>query len=175
MSLYERIPVTSWFQICFTENDGMAFGMDFVGTMFLTIFRVIAVVVFAFILRRIIRHRYPMGLVVCLSLIVAGAAGNIVDNCFYGLIFTESHPGALPARLVSWGSGYGQFLSGHVVDMFYFPLFVWPDWVPLLGGEVFFNAIFNFADAAISCGAVALLLFYYRFLSGDAVPRSSKG
>lgn len=172
MSLYERIEVTDWFQLCFTENEGMAFGMDFIGTMFLTVFRVIAVAVFAVILVRIIRRRYPVGLIVCLSFIVAGAAGNIIDNSIYGLIFTQSVPGSTPAELVPWGSGYGSFLSGHVVDMFYFPLFVWPDWLPFLGGKVFFNAIFNFADAAISCGAVALLLCYYRYLSGEGSPRA---
>lgn len=172
MSLYERIEVTDWFQLCFTENEGMAFGMDFIGTMFLTVFRVIAVAVFAVILVRIIRRRYPVGLIVCLSFIVAGAAGNIIDNSIYGLIFTQSVPGSAPAELVPWGSGYGSFLSGHVVDMFYFPLFVWPDWLPFLGGKVFFNAIFNFADAAISCGAVALLLCYYRYLSGEGSPRA---
>jgi len=174
MSLYERIEVTDWFQLCFTENEGMAFGMDFIGTMFLTVFRVIAVAVFAVILVRIIRRRYPVGLIVCLSFIVAGAAGNIIDNSIYGLIFTQSLPGGAPAELVAWGSGYGSFLSGHVVDMFYFPLFVWPDWVPFLGGKVFFNAIFNFADAAISCGAIALLLSYYRYLSGEGSPRASQ-
>lgn len=172
MSLYERIEVTDWFQLCFTENEGMAFGMDFIGTMFLTVFRVIAVAVFAVILVRIIRRRYPVGLIVCLSFIVAGAAGNIIDNSIYGLIFTQSVPGSAPAELVPWGSGYGSFLSGHVVDMFYFPLFVWPDWLPFWGGKVFFNAIFNFADAAISCGAVALLLCYYRYLSGEGSPRA---
>ena len=174
MSLYERIEVTDWFQLCFTENEGMAFGMDFIGTMFLTVFRVIAVAVFAVILVRIIRRRYPVGLIVCLSFIVAGAAGNIIDNSIYGLIFTQSLPGAAPAELVSWGSGYGSFLTGQVVAMFYIPLIVCPDWVPFLGGKVFFNAIFNFADAAISCGAIALLLCYYRYLSGEGSPRASQ-
>lgn len=168
MSLYEKIHVADWFQICFTENEGMAFGMDFIGTMFLTIFRVIAVAVFVVILTRLVRRSYPMGLIVCLSMIVAGAVGNIIDNCFYGLIFTESIPYAAPAVQVPLGQGYGTFLSGRVVDMFYFPLFTWPDWVPFLGGRVFFNAVFNFADASISCGAAALLLCYHRFLFGNA-------
>lgn len=173
MMLHESYRVTDWFQICFTENKGMAFGMDFIGTVFLTVFRIFAVAFFCFLLSRFIRRRYPMGFIVCLSMIVAGAAGNIIDNCFYGLIFTESVPAfsslfAEPASLVEWGSGYGEFLSGRVVDMFYFPLFTWPDWVPLVGGDVFFGAIFNFADASISCGAVALILFYHRFLTGDS-------
>lgn len=173
MLLHESYRVTDWFQICFTENKGMAFGMDFIGTVFLTVFRILAVIFFCFMLSRFIRRCYPMGFIVCLSMIVAGAAGNIIDNCFYGLIFTESAPAfsslfAGPASLVEWGDGYGEFLSGRVVDMFYFPLFTWPDWIPLVGGDVFFGAIFNFADASISCGAVALLLFYHKYLTGDS-------
>ena len=110
-----------------------------------------------------------MGLLACVALLVAGAAGNIIDNCFYGLIFDESTPLEV-AHLVPAGSGYGGFLTGHVVDMFYFPLIDshWPEWVPVVGGEhfVFFSAIFNFADAAISCAAVALLIFYPKYLVG---------
>ena len=92
---------------------------------------------------------------------------------FYGLIFTESTPYEL-ARLVPFGEGYGSFLSGKVVDMFYFPLFTWPDWVPMVGGNTFFGAIFNFADASISCGAVALVLFYYKYLSQSKLFKGSK-
>ncbi len=165
-SLYEKLEITPWFYLCFTENVGMAFGMDFIGTMFLCLFRLIAVCAFVYLLWRLIRQAVSPGVVVCLSLIIAGAAGNIIDNCFYGLIFTESVPNELPARLVDFGAGYGSFLSGKVVDMFYFPLFSFdfPEWLPFIGGKnfLFFNAIFNFADAAISCGAIALLLFYYR-------------
>ena len=107
-----------------------------------------------------------MGLIVCLAMIIAGAMGNIIDNCLYGLFFTESYPADLDmptAHVVPLGQGYGHFLDGKVVDMFYFPLFTWPQWMPILGGKVFFNAIFNFADSSISCGAIALLLFYSRF------------
>lgn len=163
--LHESYDVASWFKILFIENSGMAFGMDFVGTMFLTIFRLAAVIFFCWLLVRVVRGGVPTGLVVCLSLIVAGAAGNIIDNCFYGLIFSESTGYALPAAFVPFGEGYGSFLEGKVVDMFYFPLFTWPDWMPLVGGNVFFGAIFNFADAAISCGAVAIVVFYYRYIS----------
>lgn len=171
MLLHERIDVTSWFQICFVENEGMAFGMDLVGTSILTVFRIIAVVVFTYILVKIIRNRYPVGLIFCLSLVLAGAAGNIIDNCFYGLIFEASPVNSYfsaPARLVPFGEGYGEFLSGRVVDMFYFPFFEWPDFLPIIGGDVFFGAIFNVADAAISCGAVILLLFYSSYLSGPS-------
>lgn len=168
-SLHEAYHVADWFEILFTENRGMAFGMQFVGTMFLALFRVVAIAFFCVVLARSIRRKAPYGVVVCIALIIAGALGNIVDNMFYGLIFTESLPYGEPAQLVAFGEGYGSFLSGKVVDMFYFPLFTWPDWMPLVGGDVFFGAIFNFADAAISCGAVALALFYYKYISQSGV------
>lgn len=163
MHLYESIEVTDWFQIYFIENRGMAFGMDFIGTTFLSIFRIIAIIVFCVLLVRIIRRRLPIGLIACVSLVVAGAMGNIIDNFCYGMIFSESTPFQI-SSLVSWGEGYGQMMSGRVVDMFYFPLFTWPEWMPLVGGEVFFGAVFNFADAAISCGAVAILIFYNKYI-----------
>lgn len=169
MCLYERIEVTSWFQLLFTENKGMAFGMSFVGTMFLALFRIVATVLFIYLLYKIVKDRkYPVGLIVVVSMLIAGALGNLVDNFFYGLIFTESLPeyvGQGPAQLVAFGEGYGEFLSGKVVDMFYFPLFEWPDWVPLVGGDVFFGAVFNFADAAISVAFVVALCFYSKYLS----------
>lgn len=165
MCLYESIEVTDWFHIYFIENRGMAFGMDFVATSFLSLFRIIAIVIFLYLLLKIIRNKYPIGLIACLSLVVAGAMGNIIDNCCYGMIFTESTPLQVASN-VSWGEGYGGVMSGKVVDMFYFPLFTWPDWVPFLGGDVFFGAVFNFADAAISCGAVGILLFYHKYLIG---------
>lgn len=168
MLLYESIEIWPWFRITFTENRGMAFGMEFVGTYFLALFRILAIAAFVWVLIQAVRRRYPVGLIVCLSMIIAGASGNILDNCFYGLGFEESHPVgypfAAPARWVGLGAGYGDFLSGKVVDMFYFPLFTWPGWLPFVGGQVFFGAIFNFADACISVGAVSLVLFYNKFL-----------
>ena len=169
--LGESYEIASWFQLRFTESRGMAFGMDFIGTGILTVFRLCAVAFFIYVLSKEVKKRAPIGFIVCLAMIIAGAFGNIVDNAFYGLIFTESAPyyaasfGALPAHFVPMGQGYGTFLHGHVVDMFYFPLFQWPDWVPFLGGGTFFGAIFNFADAAISVGAAAMILFYYKYLS----------
>lgn len=157
-----------WFHILFTENRGMAFGMQFVGTMFLALFRIVAIGFFCLVLARLIKRKAPYGVIVCVAMIIAGASGNIIDNMFYGLIFTESTPFSL-AQLVPMGQGYGSFMSGKVVDMFYFPLFTWPDWMPLVGGNIFFGAIFNFADAAISCGAVALLLFYYKYISQSKI------
>lgn len=165
MSLHESFDVASWFKIFFVENQGMAFGMTFTGTALLTVFRLVAVGAFIWCLVKCIRQRYPMGFIVCLALIIAGAFGNIIDNCFYGLIFTESVPYEAPATLTAFGEGYGSFLSGRVVDMFYFPLWVWPESWPLVGGTTFFGAVFNFADAAISVGAVAMILFYYRRLA----------
>jgi len=172
-ALHEVYDVTGWFQLVFTENRGMAFGMQFVGTMFLALFRVVAIAYFCFILARLVRRKAPCGVIVCIAMIVAGAAGNIIDNLFYGLIFTESTPFEV-ASLVPFGEGYGSVLTGKVVDMFYFPLFRWPSWMPLVGGSTFFGAIFNFADASISCGAVALLLFYYHYITHSGVFSLSK-
>lgn len=170
MTLYERIDVFDWFKIYFVENRGMAFGMDFIGTAFLTVGRLIAVGAFVYVLVKCIRKEYPIGFIVCLALIIAGAAGNIIDNCLYGLIFTESTPAhpflpIEPATFTAFGEGYGSFLSGRVVDMFYFPLWQWPESWPVIGGQTFFGAVFNFADSAISVGAVAMILFYYKRLS----------
>lgn len=175
MYIGEKIEVTNWFHITFTENKGMAFGMDFAGTMVLALFRIVAVGFFLYGLRNLITKQAKTGVIVCWAFIVAGAAGNIIDNSLYGLLFTES--GYSPsdvASLTTFGQGYGTFLSGRVVDMFYFPLFTWPEWVPFVGGNTFFGAIFNFADAAISCGAVALLLFYHRDISIDYIFRKPK-
>ena len=169
MYLYEKVEVTSWFHILFTENKGMAFGMSFVGTMFLALFRIVATGLFIYLLYKIVKDKkYPKGLIVVVSMLIAGALGNLVDNFFYGLIFTESLPtyfAQSPAHLVPFGEGYGEFLSGKVVDMFYFPLFEWPDWMPLVGGDVFFGAIFNVADAAISIAFVLALCFYSKYLN----------
>lgn len=171
MSLYEKIEVTDWFYIFFTENRGMAFGMDFISTGILTIFRFLAVGFFVYLLIKQIKKSAPIGFIVCLSMIIAGAFGNIIDNCFYGLIFSESIPRNLfweaPAHFVNIGEGYGTFLHGRVVDMFYFPLFQWPESWPLVGGQTFFGAVFNFADAAISVGAVVLFTLYYKYVSSQ--------
>ena len=169
MCLYEKVEVTSWFHILFTENKGMAFGMSFVGTMFLALFRIAATALFIYLLYKIVKDKkYPKGLIIVVSMLIAGALGNLVDNFFYGMIFTESLPTYFaqgPAHLVPFGEGYGEFLSGKVVDMFYFPLFEWPDWMPLVGGDVFFGAIFNVADAAISIAFVLALCFYSKYFS----------
>lgn len=169
MCLFDKIQITDWFYIFFTENRGMAFGMEFLATDLLSIFRLIAVGFFSNLLFKQIKRKAPVGFIICLAMIIAGAFGNIIDNCFYGLCFSESIPRNafwdMPAQPVSFGEGYGSFLHGHVVDMFYFPLFRWPESLPLLGGKIFFGAVFNLADAAISVGSAVMFLFYYKYVS----------
>lgn len=167
MYLHQSIRVTDWFYLLFTENNGMAFGWEFIDKLLLTSFRIVFVLLIAFYMFRSIRRGISWGYLICLSLIVAGAAGNIVDCVFYGLIFNNP-PAPLVADFVPFGTGYGTLFHGRVVDMFYFPLveWNWPSWLPLIGGDhfIFFSPIFNFADATISCGVVALLLFYRKLL-----------
>lgn len=169
MYLHESFSVCGdWFYIYFTENRGMAFGMEIVGKLFLTSFRVVAVSFLGYYLCKIIRNRkFPTGYVLTVALVLAGALGNIVDSLFYGEIFTHSM--GQVATLVPWGEGYGKFMYGNVVDMFYFPLFSfnWPLWMPFVGGEhfIFFSPIFNFADACISCSIFVILLFYRKYIN----------
>jgi len=163
MYLHQSIRVTDWFQILFTENDGMAFGMEVFNKWFLTSFRIAAVAVLIWYICRSIRRGMGWGYLVCMTMITAGAAGNIFDCMFYGMIFNNP-PAPMIAEMVPWGTGYGQLMLGRVVDMFYFPLveWDWPQGMPFWGGEhfIFFSPIFNFADASISCGVAALILFY---------------
>ena len=168
MRLYESIHVTDWCYIYFTENPGMAFGMEIFGKLFLTFIRIIAIACFIYYIYKIRGKGFPRGYLVCVALIIAGAAGNLVDCVLYGPIFSESTPYAV-SQLVPWGDGYAPLLKGKVVDMFYFPLveWNWPDWLPFIGGNhfIFFSPIFNFADACISCGVIAILLFYSKCMN----------
>ena len=168
MRLYESIHVTDWCYIYFTENPGMAFGMEIFGKLFLTFIRIIAIVCFIYYIYKIRGKGFPRGYLVCVALIIAGAAGNIVDCVLYGTIFSESTPYAI-SQLVPWGDGYAPLFKGKVVDMFYFPLveWNWPEWLPFIGGNhfIFFSPIFNFADACISCGVIAILLFYSKCMN----------
>lgn len=168
MSLYEVIEITSWFKIYFVENNGMAFGIEVLGKLFLSLFRIIAVCCIGYYIYMLVKRQYSHGYIACISLILAGALGNIVDSVFYGEIFTASYPGHV-ASFVPIGHGYSDWLHGKVVDMFYFPLIegTFPSWVPLWGGEdfIFFRPIFNLADAAISVGIVLLLIFYRKVLA----------
>ena len=167
MYWHESIKITDWFYIYFTENNGMAFGMEIFNKFFLTGFRIIAAIAITWLLIQYVKKNYKTGFLVCVSLILAGAIGNIIDCVFYGEIFSESTH-SLIAQFVPIGEGYSDWFYGKVVDMFYFPLIEtnWPEWMPFVGGEhfIFFSPIFNFADAAISCGIIALILFYGKYL-----------
>ena len=167
MYWHESIKITDWFYIYFTENNGMAFGMEIFNKIFLTGFRIIAAIAITWLLIQYVKKNYKTGFLVCVSLILAGAIGNIIDCVFYGEIFSESTH-SLIAQFVPIGEGYSDWFYGKVVDMFYFPLIEtnWPEWMPFVGGKhfIFFSPIFNFADAAISCGIIAMLLFYGKYL-----------
>lgn len=179
MYLYEDIHIADWFQIKFVENSGMAFGLEVVSKLFLTLFRIVAVVAIIWYLRKTIKLRKQVktGFIACLSLILAGAMGNIIDCVFYGEIFSASTPSEI-ATWVPFGQGYADWLHGKVVDMFYFPIIdtFWPEWMPVVGGDrfIFFSPIFNFADAAISCGMIAMLIFYSNYLSKGINPNEQK-
>ena len=168
MHLHESIHITDWFYITFIENMGMAFGMQIGSKILLSMFRMVAIAVLSYYIWQQIRKNVRMGYLVCLAMILAGAAGNLIDCMFYGLCFTSSSE-FYTSYLVPFGSGYAPFLMGKVVDMFYFPLIEtdWPQWMPFVGGDhfVFFSPVFNFADASISVGVVLLLLFYRKEIS----------
>lgn len=176
--LGESYTITSWFQLVFIQNNGMAFGWEIGSKLFLTLMRIATVGFLIFYLYRICRRpEASTGYLLCLALIVAGAAGNILDCVFYGLIFNNPAPPQL-AQLFPPDGGYGTILHGLVVDMFYFPLceWNWPSWMPWIGGEhfIFFRPIFNLADAAISVGIIALVLFYSRQISNVPFRRSTQ-
>lgn len=148
----------------FIENNGMAFGMEMggkSGKLVLSIFRIIAIGAIGWFLASIIRKKVNTGLVIAVSAILAGAAGNLIDSAFYGMIFSESY--TAPAVLFPPGGGYSSFLQGRVVDMFYFPIIQthWPDWSPFRPGEsfIFFRPVFNVADSAITCGVISIILW----------------
>ena len=168
MYWHESIRITDWFHIYFTENNGMAFGMEFIGKLFLTSFRLVAVVLIGWYLVKTIKEQKKRGYIICIALIFAGAMGNIIDSVFYGVLFNDSTYSQI-ATFMPEGGGYAPLLYGRVVDMFYFPIIdtTWPQWLPYLGGDrfIFFSPIFNFADAAISCGMIALLIFYGKYLN----------
>ena len=149
MQLHESIEITPWFYLYFTENPGIAVG--FIG----------------YYLYKLVKQNYAFGFIACISLIFAGAIGNIIDSIFYGVVFDHSF--GQVASFMPEGGGYASWLHGKVVDMFYFPLIqtVLPEWIPVWGGEefIFFRPIFNLADSAICVGVFLLLLFYRHTLS----------
>ncbi len=158
----------NWFILHFTENNGMAFGLDIpgeFGKISLSLFRIIAVIGIAFFIRHLIRNKAHTGLIISVSLILAGAIGNIIDSAFYGIIFTDSW-GRI-AEIFPKNGGYASFLHGRVVDMLYFPVIkgIWPDWFPFWGGQtfIFFRPVFNIADSSITIGVAVILIFQKRF------------
>lgn len=169
MFLGQEYKLLDWFYIHFTENNGMAFGMEFGGwwgKLALSIFRLIFVGFIGAYLLKLIRNKADQIVIISLSLIFAGALGNIIDGAFYGLLFSESYhqiAGFLPE-----GGGYAPLFFGRVVDMFYFPMFrgYLPGWIPFWGGDyfVFFRPVFNVADAAISIGVGIMVLFQKRVM-----------
>ncbi len=177
MTLHEQIEIFSWFKILFIENNGMAYGMELGSKMVLSVFRIIAVGVLTYYLVGQVRKKARWGYIICLAMVIAGAAGNIIDSMFYGLIFNASSE-YYTSYFVPFGTGYAPFLMGKVVDMFYFPLIVTtlPEWMPFVGGEpyVFFSPIFNFADSAISVGVVLMLLFFRKEISEISVKKKTE-
>ena len=161
--LGESVRVTDWFFIEFVENNGMAWGMTFIGKFWLSLLRLFAICFLLCYLYRIIKSgKHRLLYVILVSLVTTGAIGNMIDSMFYGLIFTASSPYYVSYQ-VPFGDGYAPFLMGKVVDMFRFPFFsyTWPEWIPFVGGQhgVFFDPVFNFADACVSVGIISLLLF----------------
>ncbi|GAA4463224.1 lipoprotein signal peptidase [Nemorincola caseinilytica] len=189
--------IGDWFRLHFIENEGMAYGMKLsespIGKIVLSSFRLVAVIFGFYLLKRLIEKGYGRGMLICGALILAGAMGNLLDSMFYGLIFSESpyscfsgnydsmqhllqnHNREAVAHFTQFGKGYGSFLQGRVVDMFYFPIIetTLPRWVPFWGGRnfVFFEPVFNLADAAISIGIITLLLFQKKLMHHTGMPQ----
>ena len=170
MYVHESIHITDWFYITFIENNGMAFGMELFNKLFLTTFRLLATTALAVYIAKLIRKGVSWGYLICLAFIMTGAAGNIIDCVFYGLIFNDAQWPDV-AHFVPFGEGYSTWFRGRVVDMFYFPIaeWTWPTWMPIIGGDhcQFFSYIFNVADACISVAVVALLLFCRQTLAQE--------
>jgi len=159
-SLGEHVDVLSWFKIYFIENNGMAFGMELIGKLFLTLFRIIAVVALALYINKLIKRQFRTGYILAVSLVLAGAAGNIIDSVLYGVIFSASNYMGPVATLFPDGGGYASLFYGKVVDMIYFPI------IKNAAGEtIFFSPIFNIADSAISVAVGIILLFFRKELN----------
>ena len=173
MTLGESIHVFgNWFQIYFIENEGAAWGMSLggkYGKLILSLFRIVAVAAIACFINYLYKKKAPAGVLVGISLVLAGAMGNIIDSAVYGLIFSESTYSTV-AALLPEGGGYAGFLHGKVVDMLYFPLFTihdmpaWLGWLTGGDGEfTFFAPVFNIADSYITIAVFYLALFQWRY------------
>jgi signal peptidase II len=164
-----------WAIIHFVENEGMAFGMSLpggYGKLALSLFRIVAVTGLCYILLSVIKKKQENIVIIAISLIIAGAIGNIIDSAFYGMLFSDSSPyDANVAQFLPAGGGYAGFLHGKVVDMFYFPVLEghFPRWMPVWGGEefIFFRPVFNFADSSITVGVIIVILFQKKFFGAD--------
>ena len=180
LSIGDEIHVFDWFYIHFIENEGMAFGMTLGGTygkLFLTIFRLVAVGLIVMLLRRLLQTPHThLGFVASVSLIMAGAIGNIIDSILYGVLFSHSH--GQVATLLPPEGGYAPLLFGKVVDMLWFPIYegFLPAWIPIWGNEyvMFFRPVFNIADTAISIGVFAILIFQRSFFTDPPTPPNPK-
>lgn len=176
MVLGEEIRVFgSWFKLHFVENKGMAMGISWggeLGKYSLTLFRIVAIAIIIYYIYTLIRDKASKGLIAVVALILAGAAGNVIDSLFYGLIFSDSTHHV--ATLVPFGTGYKSFMQGNVVDMLSFQLFTIPEWIPMYGGQKFFPFIFNIADAAITVGIVLIIIFQKRFFEAELREEQAK-
>lgn len=171
MFINQEKVVFDWFRIHFIENPGMAFGLEFGGSygkLILSLFRIVAVFVIGFIIKQLIDKKVSYGLILGMSMIMAGALGNIIDSVIYGVIFSESGRKEV-ADFILDAPQWGQVFHGKVVDMLHFPLLrgYWPDWVPMIGGNFFefFRPVFNLADSAITGGILYLLLFHRNYFT----------
>ena len=166
-ALGDNVDVFSWFQIYFIENKGMAFGMEIMGKLFLTLFRIIAVSALAYYIHILIKKEVKTGYILTISLVLAGAAGNIMDSIFYGVLFSDSY--GQVATFLPDGGGYASLFYGKVVDMLYFPIIQ-----NSVGETLFFSPIFNVADSAISVAVVIILLFYRKELNDSLESKKEK-
>lgn len=170
----EFVVFDDWFKIHFTENKGMAFGWQLggeTGKLILTLFRIVAVTGIAWFLVHLAKKKHDFPALLAVSLVLAGALGNIIDSVFYGLLFSASTI-SQAAEFLPESGGYQRLMYGSVVDMFYFPIIDthYPEWIPFVGGQrlQFFKPVFNLADSAITTGVFLIIIFRKKFESEKA-------